>query len=198
VVRSGRVTAAGDDELVARATAGDRRALETLLDRHTDRVHAICRRIVLDPEDALDATQEALIAIARGITRFDGRAAFTTWLHRVATNTALDELRRRKRRVVTTEARGDLTDPGASSVEQRVAARLDVDAALARVPEDFRVAVVLRDLCDLDYPEIAQVLEVPVGTVKSRIARGRQALSTLLGNAAGNQGDIDDVGVHSD
>ncbi|MFN8027527.1 MAG: sigma-70 family RNA polymerase sigma factor [Acidimicrobiia bacterium] len=194
MARRGRLRDAGDDELAARAAAGNREALEVLLDRHTDRVHAICRRVVLDPEDALDATQEALIALARGIGRFDGRSGFTTWLHRVATNAALDELRRRKRRVPTTPSRDDLTDPGASTVEQRVAARLDVDAALARVPDDFRVAVVLRDLCDLDYPEIADVLGVPVGTVKSRIARGRRALTELLGNRS----DPDDVGVHSD
>jgi len=185
---------ADDATLAARASAGDRAALEVLLDRHTDRVHAICRRIVCDPEDALDATQEALIAVARGITRFDGRAAFTTWLHRIATNAALDELRRRKRRVVTTTPRDDLADAGASTVEQRVAAKLDLDAALAQVPDDFRVAVVLRDLCDLDYPEIAEVLGVPVGTVKSRISRGRQALATRLGNRDGPT----DVGVNSD
>lgn len=195
-------TEADDDTIASRAAAGDRRALELLLDRHTDRVHAICRRIVLDEQDALDATQDALIAIARGITRFDGRAAFTTWLHRIATNAALDELRRRKRRVLTTAPREDLPDPGpdsgASSVEQRVIAKLDVDAALAQVPEDFRVAVVLRDLCDLDYPEIAEVLGVPAGTVKSRISRGRQALAGLLGPGPGNRDDPDDVGVSSD
>jgi len=191
-------TEADDATLAARASDGDRRALEALLDRHTDRVHTICRRIVCDPEDALDATQEALIAVARGIAHFDGRAAFTTWLHRIATNAALDELRRRKRRVVTVAPRSDLPDAGvvagSSTVEQRVAAKLDVDAALAQVPEDFRVAVVLRDLCDLDYPEISEVLGVPAGTVKSRISRGRQALATLLGNHDGPT----DVGVSSD
>ena len=187
-----------DETLVERASAGDRRALELLLDRHADRVHAICRRIVGDPEDTLDATQEALIAVARGITRFDGRAAFTTWLHRIATNAALDELRRRKRRVLTTSPRDDLPDAGASTVEQRVAAKLDIDAALTQVPEDFRVAVVLRDLCDLDYPEIAEVLGVPAGTVKSRISRGRQALAGLLGPARGNWDGATDVGVSSD
>lgn len=195
-------TEADDATLAARAAAGDRRALELLLDRHTDRVHAICRRIVCDEQDALDATQEALIAVARGITRFDGRAAFTTWLHRIATNAALDELRRRRRRVVTTAPRDELPDPGpdsgASTVEQRVAAKLDVDAALAQVPEDFRVAVVLRDLCDLDYPEISEVLGVPAGTVKSRISRGRQALATLLGPTHGNHDGPTDVGVSSD
>jgi len=74
-----------DGSLVARAVDGDRRALEVLLDRHADRIHAVCRRVVAHPEDALDATQEAMIAIARGITRFDGRAAFSTWCYRIAT-----------------------------------------------------------------------------------------------------------------
>src|SRR6516225_6024773 len=86
-----------DDDLARRAARGDRRALEALLERHVDRVHALCRRVVAHPEDALDATQEAMIAIARGITRFDGRSAFTTWLYRVVTNAALDELRRKQR-----------------------------------------------------------------------------------------------------
>ena len=79
-----------DDALAARAAQGDRRALELLLEKHADRIHAVCRRVVADREDALDATQEAMIAVARGITRFDGRAAFSTWCYRVATNAALD------------------------------------------------------------------------------------------------------------
>ncbi len=172
-----------DDALAGRAAAGDRRALEELLERHADRVHALCRRVVVNREDALDATQEAMIAIARGIRRFDGRSAFTTWMYRVATNAALDELRRRRRRPVPTDV---LDEPptGTTGVADVVAARVDVDAALARLPEDFRVAVVLRDLCDLDYAEIAAVLGVPGGTVRSRIARGRAALLGALGNPA--------------
>jgi Sigma-70 region 2 len=81
----------GDNALATRAAAGDREALETLLERHVDRIHAVCRRVLGDREDALDATQEAMIAVARGIGRYDGRSAFTTWLYRVATNAALDE-----------------------------------------------------------------------------------------------------------
>jgi len=168
--------------VLARAAArGDRRSLEILLDRHADRVHAVCRRVVGHPEDALDATQEALVSIARGITRFDGRSALTTWIYRVATNAALDELRRQRRRPLPVE---ELPEPvvGGSGIDDRVGARLDVDAALAHLPEEFRVAVVLRDLCDLDYAEIAAVLDVPPGTVRSRIARGRAALAELLGN----------------
>ncbi|HZP29139.1 MAG TPA: sigma-70 family RNA polymerase sigma factor [Acidimicrobiia bacterium] len=178
------MTGPDDAALALAAAGGDRSALERLLDRHADLVHAVCRRIVGDPDDALDATQEALIAVARGITRFDGRARFTTWLYRIATNAAIDELRRRKRRPVPHDAVPEPRE--ASDPTGAVDARLDVDAALATVAEDFRIAVVLRDLCDLDYAEIAEVLELPPGTVRSRIARGRAALhEALAGNPAG-------------
>ncbi len=174
-----------DDALAERAARGDRGALEQLLERNADRIHAVCRRLVSHPEDALDATQEAMIAVAKGIRRFDGRAAFTTWMYRVATNAALDELRRKRRRPTPTDSqapgRSEIAQAG-PSVEDRVGARLDVDAALATLPREFRVAVVLRDLCDLDYAEIAAVLDVPPGTVRSRIARGRAALAEQLGN----------------
>ena len=169
-----------DDALVTRARAGDERALETLLDRHADRIHAICRRVLGNPDDALDATQEALIAVARGVSKFDGRSTFTTWLYRVATNAALDEGRRLARRPRPVETPPERA--GDVSPEDAVGARIDIDAALAALPEEFRVAVVLRDLCDLDYAEIAGVLGVPPGTVRSRIARGRAALADALGN----------------
>jgi RNA polymerase sigma-70 factor (ECF subfamily) len=181
--RAGGGGEASDEALAAAANAGDRGALEVLLARHLDRVHAICRRVTGHPEDALDATQEALIAVTRGLHRYDGRSLFTTWLYRVATNAALDELRRRKRRpepaeLVEDRPRGG--GVGAAPVESAVAARLDVDAALAGLRPEFRAAVVLRDLCDLDYAEIAEVLDVPIGTVRSRIARGRAAIADQL------------------
>ncbi len=151
-----------------------------MLRRHHDRIWSICRRLAGNDADAADATQEALIAIATRLDRFDGRSRFTTWLHRVATNACLDELRRRGRRPVPVEEIHPRTtvDPA----EARIADRLDIDAALAQLPEEFRVAVVLRDLCDLDYAAIAEALDLPPGTVRSRIARGRAALAELLGN----------------
>ena len=169
------------------ARDGDRAALEALLRRHHDRIHAVCRRLAGNDADALDATQEALIAIVRGLPRFDGRAAFSTWAYRVATNACLDELRRRRRRPVVGLPDGDREPAGrghsadAPGIEV-LPDRLAIDAALARLPEDFRVAVVLRDLCDLDYAEIAAVLDIPPGTVRSRIARARTQLAELLGN----------------
>ncbi|HET6835730.1 MAG TPA: sigma-70 family RNA polymerase sigma factor [Acidimicrobiales bacterium] len=179
---------------MAAAQAGDRDALEALLRRHHDRLWALCRRLTGNHADAEDALQDALIAIARGIRRYDGRAAFTTWSYRVATNACLDELRRRRRRPVPevpetlgvgTSSEGPgraVSAPPAPAAVEAVADRLDVDAALALLPQDFRAAVVLRDLCDLDYAEIARVLGIPPGTVRSRIARGRSQLADLLGN----------------
>lgn len=174
-----------DATLVVRARSGDRAALDLLLRRHHDRLWALCRRVTGDPTDAADALQEALVAIARGIRRFDGRSAFGTWAYRVATNTCLDELRRRRRRPDPVALDASTTFRPLSSPApgtEAVAERLDVDAALARLPHDFRVAVVLRDVCDLDYARIAEVLDLPLGTVRSRIARGRAQLAALLGN----------------
>ncbi|MGH8977409.1 MAG: RNA polymerase sigma factor [Acidimicrobiia bacterium] len=170
-----------DRALAAAAAGGDRGAIDMLLARHLDRVHAVCRRILGNDQDALDATQEALIAISRGIGSFDGRSRFTTWCYRVATNAALDEARRRKRRPVAVEhipeRESREADPAA-----RVADALDIDAALTDLPPEFRAAVALRDLEGLDYAEIATVLGIPPGTVRSRIARGRAALADRLGN----------------
>src|ERR1700681_4776007 len=142
-------------------------------------VHAVCRRVLSNPDDALDATQEALIAIARRIETFDGRSKFTTWCYRVATNAALDEARRRARRpspvAVVSEPR-----VGGPALDDRVADQLDIDAAIAQLSPEYRAAVALRDLVGLDYAEIASILDVPAGTVRSRIARGRAALAAQL------------------
>ena len=156
----------------------------------------MCRRITGNPSDAEDAAQEALIAIVKGLERFTGGSRFGTWAYRVTVNACLDELRRRRRRAapgLPGEEEGDYAlgavvgaGRGASqSPEKAVVDRLDVDAALARVTPDFRAAVVLRDLCGLEYSEIAEILDIPLGTVRSRIARGRAAVADLLsGNLA--------------
>jgi len=170
-----------DDELVAAAQAGDRDALDALLRRHLDLIHGICSRLAGNPADAADATQEALIAIVRGLPHFDRRAAARTWMYRVATNACLDELRRRGRRprLGLDDTMAERPDP-APSLDRSVTDRLTLDDALARLPEEFRVAVVLRDVQGMDYAQIAEVLQIPIGTVRSRIARGRQALATDL------------------
>ena len=181
---AGRSLRDDDADLAARASRGDRRALETLLDRHADRVHALCRRVIAHREDALDATQEAMIAIARGIDRFDGRSAFTTWLYRVATNAALDELRRKQRRpepVDTTvydrpTPRRQRLDDTASAIGSTSTPR----SPRCRPTSGSRWCCVT--CATSTTPQIAEVLEIPPGTVRSRIARGRALLAAALGN----------------
>lgn len=177
-----------DDELVGAAQRGDRNALDQLLRRHYDRIYAVCRRVTGGTSDADDACQEALIKISRSLTRFDGRSAFSTWAYRIATNASLDELRKRKRRPPLHSVRpGDQGDGEPEQIDPMAAKRLDaisdrlaIDEALGGLSDDFKAAVVLRDVADLDYDEIADVLDIPIGTVKSRIARGRSALADTL------------------
>jgi RNA polymerase sigma-70 factor, ECF subfamily len=151
---------------------------------HYDRVYAVCRRLAGNDADALDAAQEALMAIVRGLQSYDGTAAFSTWAYRVATNACLDEMRRRKRR--PEPGLPDDSGPPVTGPDDAVAAKLTIERALAELPLEFRTAVVLRDLCGLDYSEIGELLDIPPGTVRSRIARGRAALAaTLSGNPGG-------------
>jgi RNA polymerase sigma-70 factor (ECF subfamily) len=179
-----------DEQLVEAARGGDAAAIDELLRRHYDRIHAVCRRIAGSTRDADDAAQEALIRIVKSLDRFDGRSAFGTWAYRIATNASLDELRRRSRRpllhAVDDEMQRPFEQPDALSHRQieSVADRMAIDAALADLPEEYRAPVVMRDVGDLDYAEIALALDIPVGTVKSRIARGRRMLVDRLGNQA--------------
>jgi RNA polymerase sigma-70 factor (ECF subfamily) len=170
---------------VSAAQAGDRAALDALLRRHYDRLFALCRRVMGNQADAADAAQEAMIALVRGLPRFDGRASFSTWSYRVATNACLDELRRRRRRpdpgLPDDEGPTVVADPSAPAMADQIVARLTVDEAMRDLPPEFRAAVVLRDVCALDYAEIAEVLEIPPGTVRSRIARGRSLLAARIG-----------------
>lgn len=168
--------------LIGRAQAGDRAALGQLLGTVQAEVYAVCRRMTGNDADGADASQEALISIARGIGRFDGRSRFTTWAYRIAMNTSIDELRRRSRRPEPGLPPEEATI-AVPSGESDVLQRLDVAAALTRLSPEHRAAVVLRDLCQLDYAEIAQVLDIPAGTVRSRISRARAALVPILGNS---------------
>lgn len=169
--------------------------MNELLGRHYDRVHAVCSRIAGATRDADDAAQETMIRVVRHLDKFDGRSSFGTWVYRIATNTSLDELRKRKRRpqlhVVNDESDGapEIADPIADRTVEASVDRMAIDAALAQLPEEFRVPLVMRDVGDLDYAEIAEALGVPLGTVKSRIARGRRQLVEFLENTDqfGNQ-----------
>lgn len=185
-----------DSTLIQAAQRGDRQALDQLLRNHQGRIHAVCRRIAGNDADALDATQEALIAVVKGLPRFDGRSKFSTWVYRIATNACIDELRRRQRQPTPGLPEYEQADPSPMAAgaprdpAETVTARIDVNRGLEQLPQKFRAAVVLRDIAGLNYDEISEVLDIAPGTVRSRIARGRRQLIDLMnpGNAR-NQPD---------
>jgi RNA polymerase sigma-70 factor (ECF subfamily) len=187
-----------DDQLVEQALAGSVSALNQLLSRHYSRVRAVCCRIAGDTRDGEDAAQEALIKIVRNLRSFDQRSSFSTWIYRIATNSALDELRKRQRQPIAVapttggsespQAPGlvEQVDPLTSQEMDRVTDRMVIQEAISALSEDHRKIVVLRDIAELEYAEIADVLEIPEGTVKSRLARARRELTLRIRNYEGS------------
>ncbi len=168
-----------DDAALLRAhVLGDRDAFAELVRRHRDRLWAVALRTLGDREEASDALQDALISALRSADRFRGDAAVTTWLHRIVVNACLDRIRRRQARPAVPLA--DTDPPPIMPVDSETA--LDVRAALARLPQDQRVALILVDIQGYPVSDAAAILQVPEGTVKSRCARGRARLAALLGH----------------
>lgn len=176
---------AADGELVRRFAAGDPAAFEQLVSRHEKRVYNLCYRMLGSREDARDATQEAFLAALRALPSFRGDAALTTWLHRIAVNACFDVLRRQKRAPLAELAEDAEPWPPSPDHAESAATAVDVQRALARVPEDFRAVLVLHDVQDLPYEQIGAILGIRVGTVKSRLHRGRVALAGLLRGTPG-------------
>lgn len=181
--RTSTLSPVSDLELIDAARGGDRAAFDTLLRLHQDRVFAICLATIRDRELALDATQETFVKVFRKLDRFDGRSAFTTWLYRVTINTCYDVLRRSRRHATEPlPEHHDPPDPTAGDSFASADVRADISDALAALPDEFRAAVVLSDLEGLPLAEVAAVLDIPIGTVKSRVFRGRRLLADLLRN----------------
>ena len=179
-----------DERLVRRFQEGNAAAFEALVHRHGTRVYNLCLRILGDPEEAADASQDAFLAALRKLNTFRGDSAFTTWLHRVTVNACYDSLRRKRRRPLLQIVRDEDDERPETSLPapdhaDHVVFSVDVARALSQVPEEFRVVLVMADVQDLPYDEIARVLEIPVGTVKSRVFRGRAALGRALGATRG-------------
>ncbi|BFU45013.1 RNA polymerase sigma factor [Krasilnikovia sp. MM14-A1004] len=169
----------GDDAaLVARARAGDSVAFAALAEGCRTRVWAICLRLTGNHADAEDALQDALMAAWQHIGGFRQEARFSTWLYRIAANAALAVVRRRRETPLAPEDQDYLIVVGDHA--DRHAERDRVQTALARVPEPFRTALVLREYGDLSYEEIAAHQQVGVQTVKSRLYRARSAMADLL------------------
>jgi RNA polymerase sigma-70 factor, ECF subfamily len=180
-----------DAELVRQAQEGASAAFAELVSRYQNRVFNTCYRMCHNYDDALDLTQSAFFQALQNLRRFQARANFYTWLFRIAVNLTISHRRAAGRRATRSldESGNDgrATGPAARGraaevsqpVEQREL-RQRVEWALAQLDDEFRAAVVLKDVEDMDYASIAEVLEVPVGTVKSRIHRGRVLLRELL------------------
>jgi RNA polymerase sigma-70 factor, ECF subfamily len=179
-----------DELLVRRFQEGNADAFEVLVQRHGTRVYNLCLRILGDPEEAADVSQDTFLAALRKLSTFRGDSAFTTWLPRVTVNACYDSLRRKRRRPLLQIVRDEDDERPETSLPapdhaDEVVFSVDVARALLEVPEEFRVVLVLADVQDLPYDEIARVLEIPVGTVKSRVFRGRAALGKALGSPRG-------------
>jgi RNA polymerase sigma-70 factor (ECF subfamily) len=178
-----------DSELLQRCLAGENSAWESLLRAYTRKIYSLCYRFTGRGEEAEDLTQEVFIKVFQTLRSFDAaQGSFSTWLHRVARNHLVDHYRRTKKDRMTGSIEDDLEtiaekpSPGTGPTGQVEARERSeqLQRALDRLSPDLREAVVLRDLQDLDYVEIAEVLGVPQGTVKSRINRGRLELARVI------------------
>jgi RNA polymerase sigma-70 factor (ECF subfamily) len=177
--------ASDDGELVKRYAAGEGRAFDTIVERYEKRVYAIAFRMTGNAEDARDATQEAFISALRALRSFRGDAQLSTWIHRIAVNASLDLVRRRTRRKtdplenIADRPTGEAGPEEAAMGAHRAA---EVQKALLSVSAEHRAVLVLHDLNGLDYAETAEALDIPVGTVKSRLHRARSEMAQLLGH----------------
>ena len=185
--------AARRDARVAAARAGDRKAFEALLAEARPRALCVAMKVLHNPDDAEDAVQDGFLKAWRNLGRFEGRAAFTTWIHRIVMNSSLDLLRRQSCRpgVSAEDAslRPERSDESSSETPerelQRTELRLIVAAALAELTPAHREAVALRELEEYSYEEIAETAACPIGTVMSRLHHARRKLAEELGAVLG-------------
>jgi RNA polymerase sigma-70 factor, ECF subfamily len=171
-----------DSELVDKATNGDGRALDALVERYSPRVNRLASQLMGDLEEARDAAQESLVKVCTRLKQFRGEAQFATWLHRVVVNTCRDRMAfqrvRRAEPLELDEYATDGIDP--SNLAVLTDLRRDLADALSRLSNDQRIAVVLRDSFGMSYKEISRVARMPVGTAKCYVHRARARLRTLL------------------
>ncbi|MEN6459785.1 MAG: sigma-70 family RNA polymerase sigma factor [Syntrophomonas sp.] len=176
-----------EEQLLKRSLLGDAEAFEEIVKKYQNKVYALTFRYMGNEEDAYDMAQEAFLKAYRSLGTFKGDSSFSTWLYRVTTNVCLDELRRRKRRILPLSLDEPLNTRGGEEVEKELidqAPTADqiyeqkefsqyIQSQLDKLKPDYKAILVLRDIMDLSYAEIADVLKCSVGTVKSRLSRAR-------------------------
>ena len=181
-----------DAQLVRRVQKGDKGAFDLLVLKYQHKIANLVMRYVRDPDLALDISQEAFLKAYRALPRFRGDSAFYTWLYRIAVNTAKNHLAAQRRRPMDVEL--DLQDPEQYDLHAKLKEtdtpegvtlsqelRETVERAIDGLPEDLRTAIILRELDGMSYEEIAQTMDCPVGTVRSRIFRARDAIGKKIG-----------------
>lgn len=172
-----------DKELVQKyLDEQDPEVFAEIVRRSSDKVFSLCLRMTGNRHDALDASQEVFLRLLRKIHLYDGSAAFSTWLHRVASNVCYDQLRGRSRRPQPVEDPPEIADLTPLRSMDSVDLRPSIEEALALLPDDYRAPIVLRDMEGYSYEQIQDALGIPPGTVRSRIHRGRRLLADLLRN----------------
>lgn len=179
-------------QLIKRSQAGDVEAFETLIKQHQVIAYNIAYRILGDQEDAKDAAQEALIKVFKNLPGFKAESQFSTWLYRIVVNTCTDYMRKHRKITTVSTDKGLETEEGTLQTElpdermspevvfEQTELKQKVQAAISALPEQNRTVIVLRDVQGMSYDVIASMLDLPVGTVKSRINRGRDMLKKLL------------------
>ena len=181
-----------DRQLVARAQRGDKRAFELLVEKYHRKLARLLSRLVRDPAEVEDVTQEAFIKAYRALPGFRGDSAFYTWLYRIGINTAKNYLMAMGRRaptsteVVADDAEGfaegellrDINTPESVLLSQEIAAT--VNATMEELPKELREAIQLREIDGMSYEDIAKIMDCPIGTVRSRIFRAREAIAERL------------------
>ena len=185
--------AEAEKKLIKAAARGSADAFEHLVRENERMVYALSLRILGNEQDAQDAVQEVFLKAWRSLGTFRGDSRFSVWLYRMTNNACLDQLRRRRVTLVSLtpeedgEPASDIPDPAPSPQEllEQKEVQSAVQSALAELPEDFRRAIVLRETAGLSYAEIAEAMDIDVGTVKSRIFRARKKLCAIL-TARGN------------
>jgi len=180
-----------DQELVTRVQKGDKRAFDILVGKYQHKIIKLVSRYIRDPSEAMDVTQEAFIKAYRALARFRGDSAFYTWLYRIAVNTAKNHIVAQGRRPPDSDidAEDAVQFEGESSLKENASPEQMVMkeeleqaiyTAIEALPEDLRTAITLREMDGLSYEEIAQAMDCPVGTVRSRIFRAREAIDMKL------------------